>query len=167
MLVPRIVASGRAWLRNAEIELCVEDLPDCAEAPFALLNINACGSSDWEFLTTGGRRRIIRVTIPVTARIRDCNGCVHTVHSSVTVDVPIRMGMPRQNPCHGGSVTVLPTIRLVCAPVCSDDNCFTVRLDVLVDVYVTRWEPSSDGITVPCRPDLPLNLPLNFPSCCR
>ncbi len=170
LLVPRIVASGRVLQRNVSLELCVTDLPECAEGPYNLVSISACGNSDWELLPGSGKQRVMRVTIPVMVTLRDRCGAVYSVHSSITVDVPIRVGLPGQDPCRG-MVEVLPGLRLngpagcCCGPVCSEDECFDICIDVLVDVYVTRWEPSGDSITAPCRPDLPLTLPMSWPSC--
>lgn len=166
MLVPRIVASGRATLRANDLTLCVQDIPEEAETPFSLLCVTASGPSDWEFLSIDRYRATLRVTIPLTVRIRDCAGCVFSAHSSITVDVPVRITIPQRHPGRT-HVEVLPSVRLLCVDGCSDDGCFTVSLAVLVDVYVTRWEFSSDGVTVPCRPDLPLTLPPSFPRCCR
>ncbi len=187
LLVPRITASGRTMQRCVQVELCVTDLPDCAEAPYTLTSLAACGNSDWELMPGSGKHRVMRVTIPVMAQLRDSCGRSFMVHSSITVDVPIRVGLPGQDPCRG-TVTVLPALRLnqrcacenscgcgnncgcntgcgnsCCTPACSDNACFDVFIDVVVDVYVTRWEPSGESITAPCRSDLPLNLPV---SCC-
>ncbi len=175
LLVPRIIASGRALQRCVQVELCVTDLPECAEAPYTLLSVAACGNSDWELLPGAGKNRVMRVTIPVMVQLRDRCGQSFIAHSSITVDVPIKAGLAGDDPCRG-TVTVLPGVRLNqrcacenscacncscgCAPVCSEDACFDVYIDVVVDVYVTRWEPSGESITAPCRPDLPLTLPV-------
>lgn len=165
-LAPRIVASGRACLRANDLRLCVEDLPDCAQPPFALVCVTASGPSEWEFLSIEYRRAVLRVTIPLSVQIRDCAGCLLTGHASITVDVPVCITIPQRHPARA-RVEVLPMVRLLCVDGCSEDGCFTVNLAVLVDVYVTRWELGGNGITVPCRPDLPLNLPPHFHRCCR
>ena len=166
MLVPRIIASGRATQRATNVTLCVQDIPECAQPPYALAGVSASGPSDWEFIARDRYCATLRVTIPLTAQIRDCAGCVYTGHSSVTVDVPVRITIPQAD-LGRANVTVMPSVRLICTSGCSDDGCFTVSLAVLVDVYVTQWELSSDGITVPCRPDLPLTLPPHYNRCCR
>lgn len=166
MLSPRIVASGRACVRAGDLTLCVQDIPEEAQAPFQLLSVTASGPSNWEFLSVERYRAILRVTIPLTVRIRDCSGCIYTGHSSVTVDVPVRITIPQADLCRA-RVEVMPSVRLLCVDGCSDDGCFTVALAVLVDIYVARWELSSDGVTVPCRPDLPLTLPPSFDCSCR
>lgn len=166
MLVPRIVASGRACLRANDVTLCLQDIPEAAQAPFALCSVSASGPSDWEFISVERYRAILRITIPLTVQLRDCAGCLYTAHSSITVDVPVRITIPERYPGRS-HVAVMPSVRLLCADGCSEDGCFTVSLAVLVDVYIARWEPSGDGITVPCRPDLPLTLPPQFHRCCR
>ena len=166
MLVPRIIGSGRLCQRVSDLTLCVQDIPDCAKTPFALVCVSASGPSDWEFISIERWRAVLRVTIPLTATIRDCAGCTFTGHSSITVDVPVRITIPQAD-LGRALVTVMPTVRLQCTSGCSEDGCFSVTLSILVDAYVARWELSSDGVTVPCRPDLPLTLPASFHRCCR
>ncbi|MBQ7850903.1 MAG: hypothetical protein IJ343_14355, partial [Clostridia bacterium] len=153
-------------VRAGNLMLCVQDIPEEAQGPFSLLSVSASGPSDWEFVSFDRYRALLRVTIPLTVRIRDCAGCVYTGHSSVTVDVPVRITIPQAD-LGRARVEVMPSVRLVCVNGCSDDGCFTVALAILVDVYVARWEFSSDGVTVPCRPDLPLTLPPSFDCRCR
>lgn len=166
MLAPRIVASGRFCQRIGDLTLCVQDIPECAQPPYALVSVTASGPSDWEFLSIERWRAVLRITIPLSAQIKDCAGCIYTGHSSITVDVPVRITIPQRHPCRS-HVQVLPNVQLLCTDGCSEDGCFTAALAVLIDVYVIRWEPSADGITVPCRPDLPLTLPPSFHRCCR
>lgn len=162
--MPRVVASGRAWLRNTDVTLCAEDLPDCARPPFTLICAAASGPSSWEFAESDRGRTILRVTIPLVMQVRDCSGMVFCAHASITADVPLRTPFPTGG-MHGAHVFIDPSVALACSPVSCDDACFDCTLDVLVDVYLVRWEPSGDGLTIPCRPDLPLNLPDG--RCCR
>lgn len=163
--MPRIIGSGRLCQRVRDLTLCLQDIPEAARAPYALQSVSASGPVDWEFIAVERRRAILRVTIPLIAVIRDCDGCVYTVHSSITVDVPVRITIPTTD-LGRAHVAVQPGVRLLCSAGCSDDGCFTVTLAVLVDVYVARWEPSTDGTTIPCRPDLPLTLPPSFHQGC-
>lgn len=166
MLVPRVIASGRLWQRSTEVELCVEDLPECAVAPFTLTGVTACSPGEWE-LVRGPRGRVfLRVTLRLMCQVRDANCCCFTGHSAIAVDVPLHTSFPIRD-LWRTHVIVQPTVWLSCVRGVSDDGCFQASLDVLVDVFLARWEPSSDGITVPCRPDLPLNLPRSFPVCNR
>ncbi len=161
LLYSRIIGSGRLCQRVNDLTLCVQDIPEGATAPYALLSVSASGPVTWEFVSVSTWQALMRVTIPLAAQIRDCGGCVYTVHSSVTVDVPIRMTIPVSD-LGRAHVAVIPGVRLLCASGCSEDGCFTVSLAVLVDVYLARWEPSSNGDLFPCRPDLPLTLPAGF-----
>ena len=159
-LVPRIVGCGRSWQRNTSVTLCVEDLPDCAEPPFTLLSVVASGPVSWDFTPGDCRCTIVTVTIPVLCRVRDACGNIRTGHSTITADVPVRMAV--QDRWHH-QVVVVPGVRLACNPVSCDDACFTCSLEVLVEVYMTRWDVGSDSITAPHRPQLPL-----YPQpCCR
>lgn len=166
VLTPRIIGTGRLCTRVNDLTLCVQDIPECAVTPYALVSVSASGPVDWEFVAVERWRAVLRVTIPLTATIRDCNGCTFTGHSSITVEVPVRISIPTTD-LGRAHVAVQPGVRLLCVSGCSEDGCFTVSLAVLVDVYVARWEPSSDGVTIPCRPDLPLTLPPSFHNGCN
>lgn len=161
VLSSRIIGSGRLCQRVNDLTLCLQDIPEEAVAPFALQSVSASGPVDWEFVSAARWRAMLRVTIPLIAQIRDCNGCTFIAHSSVTVDVPVRLTIPVSD-LGRVHVAVTPGVRLLCVAACSDDGCFTVSLAVLVDVYLARWEASADGVTIPCRPDLPLTLPPSF-----
>lgn len=161
VLTSRIIGSGRLCQRVNDLTLCVQDIPEGATAPFALISVSASGPSDWEFISATRWRAVLRINIPLTAQIRDCSGCVHSVHSSITVEVPVRLTIPTTD-LGRAHVAVIPGVRLLCVSGCSEDGCFTVSLAVLVDVYLARWEPSSNGDPIPCRPDLPLTLPASF-----
>lgn len=165
VLIPRIIGSGRLCQRVNDLTLCVQDIPECATTPYALLSVSASGPVDWEFISVERWQAVLRVTIPLTAVIRDCSGGVYTGHSSITVDVPVRITIPSTD-LGRAHVAVQPGVRLLCTAGCSEDGCFTVSLAVLVDVYVARWEPSANGTTIPCRPDLPLTLPPSFHNAC-
>ncbi|MBR3765267.1 MAG: hypothetical protein IKK57_12060 [Clostridia bacterium] len=168
VLTPRIIGSGRLCQRVNHLTLCLQDIPECAKTPYALVSVSASGPVDWEFIAQERWRAILRVTIPLTAVIRDCAGCTFPCHSSITVEVPVRITIPTVD-LGRAQVTVQPGVRLLCVDGCSEDGCFTVSLAVLVDVYVARWEPNANGDTIPCRPDLPLTLPASFHpcGCCR
>lgn len=161
VLTSRIIGSGRLCQRIRDVTLCLQDIPEEAVTPYALVSVTASGPSDWEFVSASRWRALLRVTIPLMAQIRDCNGCVYNAHSSITVDVPVRLTIPTTD-LGRAHVAVIPGVRLLCVSGCSEDGCFTVSLAVLVDVYLSRWEPSTDGVTIPCRPDLPLTLPADF-----
>lgn len=165
VLMPRIIGSGRLCQRVRELTLCVQDIPETAVAPYALHSVSASGPVDWEFISSDRWQAILRANIPLTAVIRDCNGCVFACHSSITVEVPVRMTIPTVD-LGRAHVALQPGVKLLCAARCSEDGCFNVTLAVLVDVYVARWEASADGVTIPCRPDLPLTLPPSFHNSC-
>lgn len=166
VLVQRVVASGRACQRASDVSLCVQDLPECAQPPFALVGVTANGPVDWEFIAIERRRALLRVTIPLTAQVKDCAGCIYTGHSSVTVELPVYVSIP-QNDLGRARVEVSPGVKLLCVSGCSDDGCFIATLAVLVDVYVSRWEVVTGNDPNPCRPDLPLTLPPSFGCSCR
>lgn len=164
VLVSRIIGSGRLCTRVNDLTLCLQDIPENVQFPCALNCVSASGPVDWEFIAQERWQAVLRVTIPLSCTIRDCAGCTYVCHSSVTVEVPVRITIPTVD-LGRAQVTVQPGCRLICTNGCSEDGCFTVSLAVLVDVYVARWEANANGDPIPCRPDLPLNLPASFRSC--
>lgn len=155
-LLPKIIASGRQWQRCRPLQLSVDGLPDCAPPPFTLLSVTACGEPSWEQLPCDNRRQqLFRVTIPLACQVRDCNGCVYTGRSHVQTEVCVNMTIPASE-CWRHCLMVLPCVRLVCAPCSSQTPCFDAQLELLVEIYMTRWEPCMVGVPKPVCPELPL-----------
>lgn len=161
-LLPRIVAAGREWQRRCQLTLAVDGLPLGAEAPLTLLEVTACGQPSWETLECDDPRALaLRVRVPLACQVRDRNNRCYTGRSAITVDVRMRMSCPRSE-CWRGNVMVLPCVRLICVPCPEETPSFDVLLEVLVEAYMTRWEPCLSGEPQkPCCPDLPL-----FPQPC-
>lgn len=156
-LLPRIVASGREWLRRACLTLEVNDLPGCATPPFTLVQVRqSCREPSWEILPASGQRQLcLRLCIPVDCQIRDADCCMHTGRATVETEVSLRLGFPACE-CWRNALMVLPCVRLIqpSAPCC--DPCFQVELEILAELYMIRWEPCMVGVPKPVCPDLPL-----------
>ena len=160
-LLPRIVAAGREWQRRCSLTLTVEGLPACAEGPLTLLEVMACGEPTWETLDCDDSRlSFLRVRVPLHCLVRDRCGSVHTGRAAITVDMRLRLSSPRAE-CWRSCLMVLPCVRLICIPCASECPTFDVLLEVLVEAYMTRWEPCLSGPPKPACPDLPL-----FPQPC-
>lgn len=161
-LLPRIVAAGREWQRRCSLMLSVDGLPMGAEAPFTLLEVTACGQPTWETLEDNDpRATCLRVRVPLACLVRDRCNHTYTARSAITVDVRLRHNHPRSE-CWRSNLMVLPCVRLICIPCSSETSTFDVLLEVLVEAYMTRWEPCLSGPEPkPCCPDLPL-----FPQPC-
>ena len=161
-LLPRIVAAGREWQRRCQLTLNVEGLPMGAEPPLTLLEVTACGQPEWEMIDCGDPRALmIHVHVPLTCQVRDRCDRVYTGRAAITADVRLRTNGPRAE-CWRSSLMVLPCVRLICVPCPQERPCFDVLLEVLIEAYMTRWEPCLSGEPPkPCCPDLPL-----FPQPC-
>lgn len=155
-LLPRIIASGRQWLQRFSLCLRVEDLPDCLQMPLTLLSVTCCGACSWEPMA-GESNRIcqLRVTIPLCCQVQDPCGEVFVGHASLTVEVPLRLSVSSTE-CWRNSIMVLPCVRMAGTPCGSNCAVFDVQLEVLVEAYMTRWEPCLTGTPRPVCPDLPL-----------
>ena len=155
-LLPRILASGRAWLRNCQTTLRVEGLPDCP-TPWTLLSVAVAGEPQWIQEHDPGRQTLcLHLTIPLLCQARDGCGCIHTGRSCVTVDVCMQLMTPAAE-CWRSTILALPCVRLMGAPCPSEDGCFDAVLEIVAECYMVRWEPCMAG---PPQPPRPPQLPL-------
>ncbi len=157
-LLPQIVAWGREWKRRWHVCLTVEGIPDCARPPFTLLSVSASQDScTWEVIPQPVcSRMLLRVTLPLVCQVRDCTGCVYQGSARVETEVCLQLSARGQESWRT-SMMVLPCVRLVSLPCASNDLCFDAQLELLVEAYLTRWEPCMPcGQRPVCPPDLPL-----------
>lgn len=156
-LLPRILASGRAWLRRCQTTLQVEGLPECAPPPLTLLSVCAAGEPAWTQEHDPARHALcLHVTIPLICQVRDSCGCIHNGRACIRVDVAMQLSVPAAE-CWRSTVLVQPCVRLVCAPCPSEDGCFEAELEILAECYMIHWEPCMAGQPKPaCPPSLPL-----------
>ncbi|MGN0746864.1 MAG: hypothetical protein ACI4ML_09340 [Aristaeellaceae bacterium] len=156
-LLPRILASGRTWLRCCQTTLRVEGLPECAPPPLTLLSVCVAGEPAWTQEHDPARRALcLHVSIPLICQVQDGCGCSHTGRACAQVDVMLRLTMPAAE-CWRNTLLVQPCVRLVCVPCPSEDGCFQAELEILAEAFMIRWEPCMAG---PPRPECPPSLPL-------
>lgn len=134
-LVPRYQSIGRTFQRRITQTLCIDDIPDCAEAPLTLVGVSVSGQAAWEQLTEC-RQQLLRVTVPVSVQIRDCAGRCRTGHSTVTLTIPL-CGCCNQD-LWRGQLFVAPCIRLAAPVTQSEDGCFDATLEVQAECYLVR-----------------------------
>lgn len=154
VLLPKILASGREWLRRSCVSLQVEGLPNCLQPPYGLVSVSPCGEAQWESLSEG-RPLHLRITVPLLCQVRDGCGCLHSGHSCLCVEMCLQPQCSMQE-CWRGSMMILPSVRLICAEQ-SCGECFSAQIEMLVEAYLLRWEPCATGQPCPPRcPELPL-----------
>lgn len=154
ILLPKIIASGREWLRRMCVHLEVEGLPACAQPPFTLVCVSPCGEPAWEPVPDG-RPLHFHVCIPLICQVRDACGCLHCGKACISANICLSAACPLPE-CWRSSMLVLPCVRLVCA-CASQDTCFDAQLEVMLEAYLLRWEPCMSS--QPCKPRCP-DLPL-------
>ena len=159
VLLPRIIASGRTWLRRSCVSLTVEGLPCQAQPPYALCSVSPCGEPTWE-PCADGRPLHYLITVPLLCQVRDACGCLHSGRTEISTEVCLNPTCPLPE-CWRASLMVLPCVRLVCAD-CSHTGCFSAQLEVLVEAHLLRCEPCMTD--TPCKPRCP-ELPL-YPQPC-
>lgn len=134
-LVPRYQSIGRTFQRRITQTLCVDDIPDCAEAPLTLVGVSVSGQAAWEQISEC-RQQLLRVMVPVTLQIRDCSGRCRTGHATVTLTIPL-CGCANQD-LWRGQLYVAPCIRLAAPVTENEDGCFDATLDVQAECYLVR-----------------------------
>ena len=111
-----------------------------------LVSVSASGEApQWQPLPQQPPGQLcLHVCIPLTCQVRDCAGCTHTASAAIEVDAVMRLQAP-QCECWRATLMLLPCVRLVCPPPCAEGPCFCVQLEVLLEAYLTRWEPCVHG----------------------
>ena len=156
VLLPRVIASGREWLRRQGMQLCVEGLPECAEGPFTLMSVWVVGEATWVQEPDVSRRMMcLRVKIPLLCQVRDSHGCMHCARAWVEVDASVHLSGSLAE-CWRSQMLVHPCVRLVCPPCTSCDGCFDVQLEILVECWMVHWECCPAMPQKPECPPLPL-----------
>ena len=145
-LMPRIVGSGREWMRRTQATLCVRDVPECAGGAYTLISVSTSGeAASWEASAQPSPgRTALRVTIPLSCQVRDGNGRLYTGRAELQTDVALRITGPQAD-CWRNTLMLLPCVRLICLPEASCNLCFDAQLEVLLDAYVLRWEPRQEN----------------------
>ena len=147
-LMQRVFAAGTLRRRVCH-SLCLEALPQQAQAPFTVTDACLCGPPRWEEAPCRDPRgMLLRVSIPVQFQVRDACGCAYCLTDEIEENLPLRVQCAPDS-CWRGQPFVQAAVRLAgrASPRGCDCRC-DVPLDVLIEGY----------ILAPCvmgRPDPP------------
>ena len=154
VLLPKIIGSGREWLRRWCVCLEVEGLPQCAQPPFTLISVCPSGAQPhWECLADSCQRRRLtyRISLCLDCQVRDGSGCLHWGTAWVSLEAELSLNC-RAEECWRHQLMVLPCLRMICPAPSADTPCFE-----------PAREPFGCGSCAkPQCPDLPL-----YPPPCR
>ena len=108
-LLPRILASGRIWLRRTPFCLKLTNVDPCAQPPYTLLTVEASGAPPrWETSPSSHPHRLcIHVWVPLCCRVKDSCGNVFSAEAVAEADVPMQLTMPAAE-CWRNTLVVLP-----------------------------------------------------------
>jgi len=134
-LAQRILARGSVYYPRKCCCLALRALSKSICMPFTILEVWASGCPCWEEAgCPGGRDSILKVTIPLTVRLRDARGnCFLT---SSQIEEPLRLRpLVSVCDCQRGQPFVQSSVRLAdhCS-VCDDDRC-SVPLEIRIEGY--------------------------------
>lgn len=156
VLLPRVMGSGREWLRRWCTSIEVTGLPPSARPPYTLVSLSP---GEAKIQPEEGK---CQVCIPLVCRVRDRMGCLFTGSAVITLEAAMRLNC-RWEECWRYQWQAFPCVRLACLPPCCNSLCFEAALEVLLEVYLIKWEACSPG--APHKPPCP-DLPLYPPPCC-
>ena len=165
-LMQRIIASGRIYRRRACYPVSLNALPEQAQPPFTVLEAVSCYAPCWEEAPCRDRRGMtLLVTVPLTLRVRDGNGCVYTVSTEIQEELRLRSLSPACEYWRGQPM-VQASVRLAGRPCPCDCTRCDVPLEVCIEGYlitpcaVGRPEPSCCPRPLPWYPE-PIYDPYN------
>lgn len=158
VLIPKVICSGREWQRQLCTTLHVSGLPECAKCPFQLVSVQQSGAFPWwePVKEDCCRDRLMyHVYIPVCCCVKDACGCEYFAPAVVELDACLRLNC-NPSECWRHNLVIVPCVRMVCPPVCSNDACFEVTLEVVLELFLIHWQVLSSRPPKPeCR-QLPL-----------
>ena len=156
VLLPRIICSGRDWVRCQSTCLCVEGIDPCAPMPFSLVEVTA----GQPLISREGNCCLL--TVPLQCRITDSKGCVHMGKAQTVITVRLQHNCPESEWWRYQCLANV-CVRQVCRPPCSQDHHFQTQLEILAEVWLVKWE-AVNGYS-PNKEVCP-NLPLYPQPCC-
>ena len=161
-LLPRILASGREWVRCMEATIFVRGLPECVAQPLSICQI-CVGSGPprcWEDDTWPSERRavILMVEVPLDITLRDAAGCFHRGQSEILVRVRVQLPFSKDQ-CWRNQWVAQAAVRMLGCATQQCERVFCVRLEVNVEVFLVRSEAVCRR---ECQPQCQFPLPL-FP----
>ena len=142
-LLPRILASGREWVRCMEATIRVRGLPEMVAQPLSVCQICA-GSAPprcWEDESWSPEPRavILLVEIPLDVTLRDAEGCLHRGQSEVLVRVRVPLPFPREQ-CWRNQWVIQASVRMLGCPTQACEDTFCARLEANVEAFMVRSE---------------------------
>ncbi|MBR3107706.1 MAG: hypothetical protein IKH30_11105 [Clostridia bacterium] len=150
-LMQRILASGRVYRRRTCYPVSLNALPEQARPPFTVLDAASCYAPCWEELPCRDRRGItLLVTVPLTLRVRDGNGCVYTVSTEIQEELRLRCLCPDCERWRGQPI-VQASARLAGRPCPCDCVRCEVPLEVSIEGYLVA-PCAVGGPEPPCHP---------------
>ena len=155
-LMQRILGCGKLHRRRQCYPLYLTGLPAQANPPFQVVDAMVSASPRWEEQPCHERNAILlRVTVPLTLRVRDDCGCFFTAESSLEEQLRIRLSC-QEGEWWRGQIFVQAAVRpwgSACA--CQQNGC-DLPLELLLEGFVLS--PCTMG-TSACPPPCPDSLP--------
>ena len=132
----RVLASGRVYRRRACYPVSLNALPEQAQPPFTILEAVSRCPPCWEDSSCRDRHGMtLLVTVLLTLRIRDGNGCVYTVSTEIQEELRLRC-LCSAYECWRGQPMIQASARLAGRPCPCDGLCCDVPLEVCIEGYL-------------------------------
>lgn len=159
VLLQKICGCERRSFPALCVALRAEGLPSRAQPPFTLCMVQQSGAPPWWTPlenTSRERRLCMRVFIPVCMQLKDGCGSWFSAEGTVALDMSVSPGCAPSE-CWRYQTVINACVRMKQPPVCSEDGCFEVRLEALVELFWVR--PEACAMRRPACPELPLYPP--------
>lgn len=141
--------------------LLAEEIPCWAKPPFTLCMVQQSGAPPWWTPLENAphdRRLCMRVYIPVCMQVQDACGKWFSANGTVELDMALSPSCALSE-CWQYQTIIYACVRMCQPPVCSDNGCFEVRLEAVVELFLVRPEPCAMRRHEPPCPELPLYPP--------
>lgn len=163
-LMQKILGCGRLHLRQRHYTLCLSGLPCQAKPPFSLLAAAVCGTPGFEEAPCHERNALrLIVTLPLSLRLRDCDGNIFSAAATIEEAVTLRLQCPCAESWRG-QIVVQGAVRAVhscgCRGGCgcgegSGCNACAPTLEATLETVIDAFLIAPAAMGAPCAPPCP------------
>ena len=155
-LLHRILGTGKTHRRCQCYPLSVDSFPCQGTPPYTLINATTCGELTWQELPWHEKGAVLlQVSIPLALQLRDSQGCIFSVSSSIEDQVCLHCFCPEAE-CWRGQIHLQAAVRLCGCPQFCQERPWEARLEVILEGFLLTACPVSGPGKPPCPPPRPL-----------
>ena len=160
-LMQKILGCGRLHLRQRHYTLCLSGLPCQAKPPFSLLAAAVCGTPGFVEAPCHERNALrLIVTLPLSLRLRDCDGNIFSAAAAIEEAVTLRLQCPCAESWRG-QIVVQGAVRAVNSCGCRGGcgcgegggcNACAPTLEATLETVIDAFLIAPAAMGAPCAP---------------